>query len=338
MAEGWIWALAGIGGAMVSALLTVAWTRLARARQWLDLPGDRRLHGVATPRGGGIGIALVALLAMVWLSSTDAAEGFFWFWSALGLVACAGGGLLDDLGRLHGLGKLVLQLLGAVLLAQAFRSLQPAGFDGSMAASIVVATVLLVNVTNFMDGSNGLVTVQAVLVVAGLLLLGALAAAPELLAIVVLAAALAFLPFNFPEARVFLGDVGSHALGYALALLVCRSWSDAFVPLPLVFLLLSALVVDASLTLAMRMIRGERFWQPHREHLYQWAVRQGTTHARVCLGYAAWTLAAMLLAIALRDAVDSQALAAWLVALLAASVYFALKKRWAVRVPRELPA
>lgn len=281
MVGAWTWALLGLASVSVSAMLTLAWMKLAHVRQWLDLPGERRLHDIATPRGGGIGIGIIALLTMLWLSGFADHERSFWRWSALGLLACAGAGLLDDLGLLHRLGKMLMQLVSAVFLVLAVQALQEGVLGWQSMAGMIVCTLLLVNFCNFMDGSNGLLTVQVGLILVGLLLLGALAAAPMLLAIVVLAAALGFLPFNFPTARVFLGDVGSHALGYVLALLLCRAWSDAGLTLPLGFLLLSALLMDAGLTLMLRMLSGQRFWQPHCEHLYQWALRLGFSHPRV---------------------------------------------------------
>jgi UDP-N-acetylmuramyl pentapeptide phosphotransferase/UDP-N-acetylglucosamine-1-phosphate transferase len=107
-----------------------------------------------------------------------------------------------------------------------------------------------------------------------------------------------FLPFNFPRARIFLGDVGSGTLGYALAALAVmaapeRGWASAAVLL----LPLSAFLVDASLTLAKRILRGERWWQPHTSHLYQSWVRTGRSHVFVTFVYAAFCIAAIIVAV-----------------------------------------
>jgi UDP-N-acetylmuramyl pentapeptide phosphotransferase/UDP-N-acetylglucosamine-1-phosphate transferase len=314
-----------------SSLLTWAWIRLASNRRLLDLPGDRRLHDQPTPRGGGIGIFLLCLATMGCLAWANDAEQRQWGLSALGLATCAGAGLLDDLGRLGTAGKLAMQMLSVLLLVLAW-------IPEAMATGQLVAAsgwfafgLLLVNFSNFMDGSDGLLALQAILVVAGLVLLAGLAAAATLLAVLFIAATLGFLPFNFPRARVFLGDVGSHAIGYSLALLVLVAGVESRFPLALLALLPSALLLDAGLTLASRIMRGERFWQPHTGHLYQRALRRGVSKPRIALGYAAWTLAAVLLASVVAAAGwKQQWLATSLVFVMGLSLWLALGRRWAV--------
>ena len=115
-----------------------------------------------------------------------------------------------------------------------------------------------------------------------------------------LAATAGFLPFNFPVARIFLGDVGSGALGYALAALVALLSRQDFGSTALALLPLSAFAIDATLTLASRIVRGERWWTPHVQHAYQRLARRSGRHGPVVLGYAAWTVAALLLAALLR--------------------------------------
>lgn len=313
--------------------MTAAWLLLARSRRWLDLPDERRLHAQATPRGGGIGILVLALATMCWLAAAGGHEAAFWRLSALGLLVCGAAGLLDDLGRLGSFGKLLMQLLAAILLALALLSLKASPDPWWLGAGLVVSTLLLVNFTNFMDGSDGLVASQSGLIVVGLMLLGALALAPFWLGLTVLAAVLGFLPFNLPRARIFLGDVGSHALGYCLALLCCRAWLEGQLALPQIFLLCSALLMDAGLTLAGRIGRGERFWQAHCQHLYQWALRRGVSHPRVCLAYLVWTSFGLLLAstVAATGRWQAGSVAA-AVAVLAAGLYLGLRRRWAARL------
>src|SRR5690606_7576504 len=164
---------------------------------------------------------------------------------------------------------------------------------------------VLVNVWNFMDGIDGLAASQAALAAAGLALLAG--EGPAVLpALALSAACLGFLPFNFPRARIFLGDVGSGALGFALAVLVVLLPSDAPTDdrvgvLLLAALPLSAFLVDATLTLSGRIVRRERWWTAHVEHAYQrFAVRAGS-HAPVTMAYAAWTAVATVAAVVLLD-------------------------------------
>jgi UDP-N-acetylmuramyl pentapeptide phosphotransferase/UDP-N-acetylglucosamine-1-phosphate transferase len=153
--------------------------------------------------------------------------------------------------------------------------------------------MLLTNVWNFMDGIDGLATSQAAIVALALALV--LGGAWMLLAMGLVAAAAGFLPFNFPKARIFLGDVGSGALGFLLAGLLSIAMFHTPTVWPLLWLPLAAFLVDALFTLAMRILRGEKWWAPHVQHTYQqWASRDGG-HVKVTLAYAAFSLVGLLL-------------------------------------------
>ena len=172
-------------------------------------------------------------------------------------------------------------------------------------ALAIVLVPILVNVWNFMDGIDGLAASKAAL--CALARACVTASSAQWLSLVVVAACLGFLPFNAPKARIFLGDVGSGALGYLMALLLLASL-PARAPMlwPLLLLPLTAMLVDAGMTLGWRIWRGERWWQPHVRHLYQrFARRFG--HGRVTAAYAGWTALAigiMLAALQRAGAVD----------------------------------
>ena len=158
--------------------------------------------------------------------------------------------------------------------------------------------LVLVNVWNFMDGIDGIAASQALLAA----LAYAMATGTGIvwwLGLALAGACIGFLPFNFPKARIFMGDVGSGALGYllaALAALSVESGSSWFwLALPL-----SAFLVDAALTLGTRIVRGERWWTPHVRHLYQRLARGWKGHQAVTVAFAAWTLAALALMWAVR--------------------------------------
>jgi len=114
------------------------------------------------------------------------------------------------------------------------------------------------------------------------------------------AGCLGFLPFNVPRARIFLGDVGSGALGFLVAALLIAAWRLEVAPLPALALLPSAFLLDAGLTLSQRIATGKRWTEPHREHLYQWLVRSGASHVAISAWYGVWTLGMGLLASWLR--------------------------------------
>ena len=280
----------------VSALATWLALVYARRRNLLDQPGERRSHAVATPRGGGIGItaALLAGCTALWATGTGPATAVSGF--AAGLVLVAGIGWIDDHRPLSPWLRLIVQCLAGVLLAWGLH-----GVDGrwGWALLALVLVPVLVNVWNFMDGIDGLASSQAMLAAA---VCAWLVPAVAPLALALLVATAAFLPFNFPRARIFLGDVGSGTLGFALAALLAWVAPDLGVPRFLLLLLpLSAFLVDASLTLASRVLAGERWWQPHVSHLYQRWTRAGRSHVFVTAIYATFTIAAGILAASLHD-------------------------------------
>lgn len=278
-------------------LLAAAATQAARAyalrRRLLDQPGERRSHTVATPRGGGIAVVLSVLLAALWLAVLAAGKDRMLFGSfAIGLALVAGVGWWDDHRPLSPWLRLAVQAIAASILGW---GLYQAGTGPWPALTALVMALVLVNVWNFMDGIDGIASSQAAIAASAYfwVLNGPWAA----LAASLLAACLGFLPFNFPKARIFLGDVGSGALGYTLAALLAVSLQTSSLAWPLLLLPLAVFLVDAGFTLISRMLAGERWWTPHVTHVYQQAAfRFG--HVRVTGAYfllGAVTLMLMLL-------------------------------------------
>ena len=265
--------------------------RYALKKQLLDQPGERRSHVVATPRGGGIAIVLTVLLGMVWLALKNPSEAFLLGCFGIGLALVAGIGWVDDHRPIPVWPRLLVHAVAAFLLAWGvYRT-------GAGPIAPVVAFVLalvLVNIWNFMDGIDGLAASQAAIVaLATALLLGG--GVWGWVATGLLAALIGFLPFNFPKARMFLGDVGSGALGFLLAGVLIAAFRSERAPWPLLLLPISAFLVDAGFTLGMRILRRERWWTPHVQHTYQkWAGRN-VSHVGVTLAYAGFSLLAAML-------------------------------------------
>lgn len=309
--------------ALVAAALTAAARSYALRRQLLDQPGERRSHAIATPRGGGIAIVASQLLAYMGVGVFfPAIAGTLAVFSA-GLAMVAGIGWWDDHRPLPALPRLGVHLVAGVLLGalvwhwtgDAFRT----GFS-------VVLAVSLINIWNFMDGIDGLAATQALLAcVAYAMLLPAPVAG---LALVLAAGVLGFLPFNFPKARIFMGDVGSGALGYLLAGLVALGLGTKSAPWTLLLMPMAAFLVDAGLTLTGRVLRGERWMEAHTQHLYQRWVKSGRSHVAVTSGYALFAIAGvMLLPVFIRLARPWNHLAAvaWVAA--AVSLWFCFRNR-----------
>jgi UDP-N-acetylmuramyl pentapeptide phosphotransferase/UDP-N-acetylglucosamine-1-phosphate transferase len=265
--------------------------RYALRRALIDHPGERRSHAQPTPRGGGVGVVVALLAALGGLAWAFPSERWLLLAAATGLLLVAATGWVDDHRPLAALPRLAVHALAAALLGGA---LAAHGASPWLCVGSALLALVLVNVWNFMDGIDGLAASQAALAAGGYLAVAGGGVAGWLAASL-LAGSLGFLPFNIPSARVFLGDVGSGALGFAIACIVALlalqlTWeSRGLLLLPLV-----AFGVDAGLTLASRIVHKQRWWEPHVTHAYQrWARRCG--HAPVTLAYAGWTLAAVVL-------------------------------------------
>jgi UDP-N-acetylmuramyl pentapeptide phosphotransferase/UDP-N-acetylglucosamine-1-phosphate transferase len=276
---------------LFSALLCRAALAYARRHGLLDAPGRRRSHSQTTPRGGGIGfVPVTVLLAPFLLPSLMVGLSF-----SAGLMAVAAVGWWDDHRPLSARLRLVVHVLAAAQFLWVLLG-SPMDLQASMRFAVALLwLVTLVNFWNFIDGINGLASLQAILAAglyAGLAQAAGLPGA-MLLMLVLAAAVIGFLPYNLPRARLFMGDVGSGALGFALgafALLLLPSVQQPWVLL----LPVAAVLSDAGLTLVKRMLLGRRWYAAHREHLYQWWVRRGASHVQVSVAYAAFSLLVIL--------------------------------------------
>lgn len=272
----WLVMAALLGLALLSAALTWAARVYALRRQLLDQPGERRSHSVATPRGGGIAIVISLLVAAAVAACVRPDAAVSLAVASLGLALVAGIGWWDDHRPLPAMRRLLVHFLAAALLAGLVKM-----HGGSWLLSLLVLffTASLINIWNFMDGINGIASSQAVIVALGFATV--LPWPYSLVAVVLGLACLGFLPFNFPQARIFMGDVGSGALGYAVAAVLAVAAVHTDINWILLLLPLSAFLVDAGFTLLARMLSGQRWMEPHTQHVYQRAVQAGASHAQV---------------------------------------------------------
>ncbi len=284
-------------GLVASGVLTALARRYALHQQLLDHPGQRRSHTASMPRGGGIGPVVVLLAGGSVLMTLDPQSRQSLGTCLIGLIAVAGIGWFDDHRPLPAWLRLAVHLGSALAVSVALMGMPQTAMQIGVIAASTVVLAGLVNTWNFMDGIDGLATSQAALVALFALLGGWLDGAWSHFALLLFAATLGFLPFNTPRARIFLGDVGSGALGFAIACLLLRAIASGAMPWPLAAVMVSAFLIDAGMTLLLRIVRGKAWWRPHREHLYQWMVRGRYTHAQVARWYALWTLTAGALAI-----------------------------------------
>jgi len=275
----------GLAGACVSAFI-LCWAglrllMLPRARQWfLDRPNHRSLHVSPIPRIGGVAMIPAALIAIaVW--------GGYWEIVVLAAVLMALS-LIDDWRHLRPSVRLLGHLVCAVAVIWMLLPDLPLAFVFALA----IAVAWITNLFNFMDGSDGLAGGMA-LIGFGAYAVAAGGTHPMLgaAALAVCGAAGAFLLFNFPPARVFMGDAGSIPLGFLAAALGLVGWRAGLWPLWFPVVVFGPFMVDASVTLARRIVKGERVWEAHRSHYYQRLILSGWTHRRTAF----WEYALMLL-------------------------------------------
>lgn len=263
----------------------------AHRQGMMDLPGQRRSHTTPTPRGGGIGIVVAALLTMPvsFYLLPEAWPAVVTLTLAVSTIMVAAVGWWDDHRSLPVLPRLGIQMLSSALFAVA---LAATGLSWWWVPVLMLAGAWSINLHNFMDGIDGLLAQQVIFVGSSLALL-AWAASQTALAVAAVclaAAALGFWYYNRPRARIFMGDVGSGTMGFLLFALTGLLWrADTSLLWPAA-ILSSSFVVDASLTLLGRMVSGRRWYTAHREHLYQWLVRSGFTHASGGACYLAWNV------------------------------------------------
>ncbi|MBV7487750.1 glycosyltransferase family 4 protein [Pseudomonas sp. PDM30] len=292
-----IWLLALVVG--VSFLGTGALRKYALARSLIDIPNARSSHSVPTPRGGGVAIVVSFLIALPVLAWTDAVA-----WPmALALLGAGGWiaivGFLDDHGHIAARWRLLAHFGGAIWALFWIGGMAPINLFGHEFSlgwfGYVIAAFYLVwmlNLYNFMDGIDGLASVEAICACVGACLVywiaghSSLAIAPLVLAMAVLG----FLVWNFPPAKIFMGDAGSGFLGIILAVMsLYAAWTN---PLFLWawLILLGVFIVDATFTLIRRLLRGDKVYEAHRSHGYQYASRKYGSHRAVTLAIAAINL------------------------------------------------
>jgi Fuc2NAc and GlcNAc transferase len=296
-------ALLAVAVMVVAGLLTGAVRRYAIARSLLDHPNERSSHRAPTPRGGGVAIVVAFRAALLWLwAAGDVATSPTIALIGAGLwVALVG--FLDDHGHIAARWRLGAHFIGAAWVLAWIGGLpaltvfgvhvQPGWFGHVLAA---VLLVWLLNLYNFMDGIDAIAAIEAVTVALGGATLWLLAngSAAALVPVLLAAASLGFLVWNLPPARIFMGDVGSGFLGLMLG--GCAVWS-AHEDGRLFWswlILLGVFVVDATVTLLRRVVRGERFYEAHRSHAYQYAARRFGEHRVVSLAVGAINLVWLL--------------------------------------------
>ncbi|MGD8177131.1 MraY family glycosyltransferase [Marinimicrobium sp. ARAG 43.8] len=266
----------------VSVALTGVLRGYAVRRKLLDVPNARSSHDVPTPRGGGVAIVTTALLGLValGLSGVVTAKVVYALGGAGLLVAAVG--WLDDHGHVAARWRLLTHFAAALWGTGWLGGLPDLPVLGVMMPGewlwvpLLLYVVWLLNLYNFMDGIDGIAGVEAVTVCLGGVLLAAWGMPEVSLALPLLlaAASAGFLVWNFPPARIFMGDAGSGFVGLWLGLLSVFAATQAAVLFWGWVILLGVFVTDATVTLVRRCLRGEKVYEAHRSHAYQRLARR----------------------------------------------------------------
>lgn len=289
--------LLGVISMLVTFALTMSVERLAPRIGLVKSPNERSSHVKPTPQGGGLGIAIAGVGAALLLFVT----GHDQFW----LVACLTGalatlGFIDDVREISPATRFLVQAVVLCTWLVSYAHYPPIHLPRNLVLDGPLLLILLlvvglwwINLFNFMDGIDGIAGSQTVLILTGAtlaaLLNGLILPDGTLsFAVAICTATVGFLLRNWPPAKIFMGDAGSNFLALAIFILASQTIQMGNLGYSCWLILVSAFVVDATVTLVRRAARGERPWHAHRRHAYQQLSRQWG-HRRTTLTYAAIT-------------------------------------------------
>jgi Fuc2NAc and GlcNAc transferase len=277
----------------VAVIATALMRRYALQRNLLDVPNLRSSHASPTPRGGGVGIVIAFFAAAVLLAVLGLMDA-----KELGALLVGGGamalvGFIDDRWQLRASVRFSVHLAAALCVVVLLGGIPESvltrwGLHGTWIGDLIAVLVLVwtTNLFNFMDGIDGIAGSEAVFISgAGALLNWHQGGAPGLTAamLCLAAASLGFLRWNWPPARIFMGDVGSGFLGFTLAVLGLAANQVGTIPFEAWGILGGVFFVDATITLLRRAVRGDQWFEAHRIHAYQQLARRWKAHLPVTL-------------------------------------------------------
>ena len=338
-----IWAAVSLFASILSYIGCLVATRLSVSSGMIIQPGQRQSHEAATPTGGGLGLVFSLLVTAAVIQVFLPLPMFWWQGMLPGILLLAVIGWMDDQRSVSSSVRLLIQFIVSIWL------LSFVCFQGSQVninlgdigrcAAIVVALVWLMNLYNFMDGSNGMAGFQGVfagLVMAACFFSGG-QAAMAMLSLSVAAVCAGFLPLNFPNASVFMGDVASVPLGFVFGALCIYGIRTDVMDLSLAVLVMAVFVVDATLTLLARVIQGEQWYTAHNQHVYQRLIALEWSHSQVLMVYQAINVMLVLPAIALVKVYPKYAmLTTGLVLLLLGACWYITNRMLGARAARRL--
>jgi len=284
---------------LFSAGLTGYLSHPAAKLRILDKPNERSLHAIPVPRTGGLAIIaglVLGALALVWVEMPD--PGLAAVTAGATLIAMVS--FMDDRSVVRAGYRLFFHAVAAMLVLAGGLLPDALEFPGGQwlwpAWASIVFTLLfviwMINLYNFMDGMDGFAGGMTVLGFSAYAVLGWQAGEPlfAMMSLIVAASAAGFLVFNFPPAKIFMGDVGAAVLGFLSACLSLWAANEKIFPVWVAILVFSPFIVDATVTLLKRLVAGHKVWKAHRSHYYHRLVRLGWGHRKTVM----WEYALMI--------------------------------------------
>ena len=269
---------------VLSYLLTWITRIIALRRKIIDIPNERSSHIDPTPRGGGIAIVITWFTGVTFLFFCDLLDNNLFFALLSGIILAIIS-LLDDIISLRPLFRMIFQILTAVLAFYFLEGMNPVVLFNNVAIPAfvvypiaIIGIVWFINLYNFLDGIDGYASVEAIMLGAAFFLLTGNA-----INAVIIACVAGFLIWNWPKAKIFMGDVGSTQLGFILVILGIYYHNEQKLSIIWWLVLSSPYWFDATLTLFRRWRNKEKLSQAHRKHIYQRLNQSGFSHLKVDL-------------------------------------------------------
>ncbi len=292
--------------AFISCLFTYILIKVSNRLGIVDVPNHRSLHTIPKPRTGGVAILIAISLALIIIRHEIDTALFSLFPFVLFLAGLA---LVDDVYSISAIVRLLLQLTVAGLLVYSglvIDSFTLLGVEISLppvlaAVGSVLFIVWLINLYNFMDGMDGFSAGMAIFGFTTFAILAFMKGETgfALANLVIVSAAIGFLLFNLPPSRIFMGDLGSTLIGMLVALFSMWANKKGIFSILISVIVFTPFILDSTVTLVKRSLRGEKLWVAHRSHYYQRLVLLGLGHKKTLLLEYTWMLACSLVAIAL---------------------------------------
>ncbi len=255
----------------------------AQKNKILDIPNDRSSHTSPTPRGGGLAIVLSWYTGLAYLYTVSSYETNLILALSCGTVLAVVS-LIDDVMNVSATLRLIAQAisaLGALYFLNGFSLYHGIEISATFWISnmiILIGIIWFINLFNFLDGIDAYASLEAILVAIGLFILTS-----DRLMLILIAAVAGFLVWNWPKAKIFMGDIGSTQLGFILAVFAVHFHNNDSVSLITWLVLTSLFWFDATITLLMRWLNNEKLTRAHKKHIYQRLNQSGFSHLKVDL-------------------------------------------------------